>query len=320
MMLPRFDTAGLTIACVFALAGLVLLTAPSARAQSAAQAAPPAESSPSPQGASKAAPNKSLAGKTIDKVRQVAQSASGIFSRVPCLPPEGGVQPLGSLPHIAGKLASGQPVVIVAFGSSSTQGYGATSPQYTYPNRLAAQLRREYPTAQIKVINAGIGGEAAPQMMKRLKRAVIDAHPDLVIWQVGTNAVLQHLDLDDTVKLVQQGVTRIQTAGSDVVLVDPQYSPQMTALRTGTGRIVELLARVARLRHIGIFPRFKVMQEWHTQEHLPVSSFVIADGLHMNDWGYACFAQLLGDDIIKSVGQIKAGVKVPSAVLTYRPM
>ena len=321
MMLPRFDTAGLTIACVVALAGLVLLTEPSARAQSAAQAAPPAQSAPSPQSASKAAPtpNKSLAGKTIDKVRQVAQSASGIFSRVPCLPPEGGVQPLGSLPHVAGKLASGQPVVIVAFGSSSTQGYGATSPQYTYPNRLAAQLRRKYPTAQIKVINAGIGGEDAPEMMKRLKSAVIDVHPDLVIWQVGTNAVLQHLDLDDTAKLVQQGVVHIQAAGSDVVLVDPQYSPQMTALR-GTGRIVELLARVARLRHIGIFPRFKVMQEWHTQEHLPVSSFVIADGLHMNDWGYACFAQLLGDDIIKSVGQIKAGVKVPSAVLTYRPM
>jgi hypothetical protein len=40
----------------------------------------------------------------------------------------------------------------------------------------------------------------------------------------------------------------------------------------------------------------------------------------MNDWGYACFAQLLGDDIIKSVGQIKLGVNVPAAVLTYRPM
>ena len=32
----------------------------------------------------------------------------------------------------------------------------------------------------------------------------------------------------------------------------------------------------------------------------------------MNDWGYACFAQLLGDDIISSVGQIKLGVAVPS--------
>ena len=51
-----------------------------------------------------------------------------------------------------------------------------------------------------------------------------------------------------------------------------------------------------------------------------IDSFVIADGLHMNDWGYACFAQLLGDDIIKSVGQIKLGVNVPGNVQTYRPM
>jgi hypothetical protein len=40
----------------------------------------------------------------------------------------------------------------------------------------------------------------------------------------------------------------------------------------------------------------------------------------MNDWGYACFAQLLGDDIIRSVGQIKLGINVPSAVTAYRPM
>ena len=49
------------------------------------------------------------------------------------------------------------------------------------------------------------------------------------------------------------------------------------------------------------------------QQALPVESFVYADGLHMNDWGYACFAQLLGDDIIKSVGQIKLGINVPAA-------
>jgi hypothetical protein len=53
---------------------------------------------------------------------------------------------------------------------------------------------------------------------------------------------------------------------------------------------------------------------------MPFDSFVIADGLHMNDWGYACFAQLLGDDIIKSVGQIKLGVNVPANVSAYRPM
>ncbi|MGH6680600.1 MAG: SGNH/GDSL hydrolase family protein, partial [Bradyrhizobium sp.] len=288
-MTSRYNGAGFALASFLALGGLALLTPPQARAQSAAQAAPSAQPSPSPRSASKAVPvpGKSLAGRAIDKVRQAAKSAAGIFSRVPCLPPEGGVPPLGSLPHVAGKLASGRPVVIVAFGSSSTAGYGATSPQYTYPNRLAAQLGRQYPSVQIRVINAGIGGETAPQMMKRLKSAVIDVHPDLVIWQVGTNAVLRHLDLDDTAKLVQVGVARIQAAGSDVVLVGPQYSPQMTALGTSTGRIVKLLARVAQLRHIGIFPRFKVMRLWHSQQGLPVNVFVIADGLHMNDWGYA---------------------------------
>jgi hypothetical protein len=35
---------------------------------------------------------------------------------------------------------------------------------------------------------------------------------------------------------------------------------------------------------------------------------------------HACFAQLLGDDIIKSAGQIKLGVNVPANVQTYRPM
>jgi hypothetical protein len=63
-----------------------------------------------------------------------------------------------------------------------------------------------------------------------------------------------------------------------------------------------------------------VMRDWHEKQAIPIDNFVIADGLHMNDWGYACFAQLLGDDIIKSVGQIKLGVNVPSNVQTYRPM
>ena len=266
------------------------------------------------------APPKSLATKAIEKVNQVAKSASDIFSRVPCLPPKGGTKSMGSLPHVAGKLVSGEPVLIVAFGSSSTQGYGSTSPEFTYPNRLAAQLRRQYPGADITVVNAGKGGEDAPEMMKRLQSEVIDVKPDLVIWQVGTNAVLRNLDPADTAKLVEDGVARVQASGADLVLVDPQYSPRVTERAESAGRMVRLLHRVADLRHVGIFPRFEVMREWHENQALPVDSFVIADGLHMNDWGYACFAQLLGDDIITSVGQIKLGVNVPSSVQAYRPM
>jgi lysophospholipase L1-like esterase len=262
---------------------------------------------------------KSLAAKAIDKVKEAAQSAGDIFSRVPCLPPKGGVKPIGTLPRVAAKLAAGQPVVIVAFGSSSTQGYGSSAPEFTYPSRLAAQLRRQYRGADITVLNQGVGGEDAPEMMKRLQ-TVIDVKPDLVIWQVGTNAVLRNLDPADTAKLVEDGVARIQAAKADVVLVDPQYSPRVIERAESASRMVKMLGRVAELRHVGFFPRFEVMRTWHDQQALPVDSFVIADGLHMNDWGYACFAQLLGDDIIRSVGQIKLGVIVPATVQTYRPM
>src|SRR5882757_3123636 len=155
------------------------------------------------------AQQKSLTSKAIEKVKQVAKSAGDIFNRVPCLPPKGGAKSMGSLPHVASKLASGEPVVIVAFGSSSTAGYGATSPEFNYPNRLAAQLHRQYPSADITVVNRGQGGEDAPEMMKRLQTEVIDMHPDLVIWQVGTNAVLRNLDPSETAKLVEDGVARI---------------------------------------------------------------------------------------------------------------
>jgi len=230
------------------------------------------------------------------------------------------VQALGSLPHVANRLIAGQPVVIIAFGSSSTQGYGSTAPEFTYPNRLAAQLKRQYASANITVINAGVGGEDAPEMMKRLQTAVIDVHPDLVIWQVGTNAVLRNLDPTETAKLVEDGVGRIQASGSDAVLVGPPYSPRVYERADSASKMVRMLNRVASIRHVGLFPRFQVMREWHENQSLPVDSFVISDGLHMNDWGYACFAQLLGDDIIKSVGQIKLGVNVPAEVRTYRPM
>ncbi|MBN8992374.1 MAG: SGNH/GDSL hydrolase family protein [Rhizobiales bacterium] len=263
---------------------------------------------------------RGFTGKAIDKVKEVAKSATDIFSRVPCLPPKDGAKNLGSLPHVAGKLAAGEPVVIVAFGSSSTAGFGASSPEFNYPNRLAAQLHRQYPTADITVINRGQGGEDATEMMRRLQTSVIDMHPDLVIWQVGTNAVLRNLDPAETAKLVDDGIARIQAGGADLVLVDPQYSPRVIEHAESAGKMVNLLGKVAELRKVGIFPRFEVMRDWHEKQAIPIDNFVISDGLHMSDWGYACFAQLLGDDIIRSVGQIKLGINVPSDVRTYRPM
>ncbi|MBB1090675.1 SGNH/GDSL hydrolase family protein [Rhodopseudomonas palustris] len=305
-------------AAMFSAAILFGGTMPGASAQTAQAAPDPARADAAPVDRDPA--QKGLAGKAIDRMKDAAKQAGDVLTRVPCLPPRGGSKSMGSLPHVARKLVDGLPVVIVAFGSSSTQGHGSTSPAYTYPTRLAERLRRHYPTADITVINSGKGGEDAPEMMQRLKTTVLDAKPDLVIWQVGTNAILRNLDPADTGRLVEAGIAAIQAAEADVVLVDPQYAPRVNERAESAGKMIKALGRLAELRHVGIFPRFEVMKDWHEQQALPFEIFVTADGLHMNDWGYACFAQLLGDDIIRSVGQIKLGVTVPSDVHAYRPM
>lgn len=269
-----------------------------------------------------AAPKKGLTTKTIEAVKSAASQAGDILTRVPCLPATGIASSSGSLPRVAKRLAAGDPVTIVAFGSSTTVGYGVSSPAYTYPNRLADQLRRKFPTADISIINRGMGGQDTPEMMKRFNAAVLASDPDLVIWQLGTNTVIKGTENDvaATRALVEDGIAQLQSRSIDVVLIDPQYVPAVTAKQENASEMVKLIASVARLKHVSVFPRFEVMKQWHENDKMPFNSFVIGDGLHMNDWGYACFAQLLGDTIIKSVGQVKAGVDTPTNVMTYRPM
>ena len=265
---------------------------------------------------------KSLTIKTIETVKNVASQAGDILTRVPCLPAKGIASSSGSLPRVAKRLAAGDPVTIVAFGSSTTVGYGTSSAAYTYPNRLADQLRRKFPTADISIINRGMGGQDTPEMMKRFSAAVLASDPDLVIWQLGTNTVIKgsESDVAATRALIEDGIAQLQARGIDVVLIDPQYVPAVTAKQENASEMVKLIASVAKLKHVSVFPRFEVMKQWHENDKMPFDSFVIGDGLHMNDWGYACFAQLLGDTIIKSVGEVKAGVNTPTNVMTYRPM
>jgi acyl-CoA thioesterase I len=63
------------------------------------------------------------------------------------------------LRHTARRLASGGPLVIVAIGSSSTNGAGASSPAASYPSRLAVELKQRFPGHDITVLNRGVNGE-----------------------------------------------------------------------------------------------------------------------------------------------------------------
>lgn len=200
------------------------------------------------------------------------------------------------LSRTARRLAVGKPLTIVAIGSSSTAGAGASSRAASYPSRLAVELRRHFPTQDIAVLNRGVNGEETEDMMARFQTGVIAAHPQLVLWQIGTNSVLRDHPLPSHGVALREGIDELKATGADVLLIDPQYAPKVLAKSETTG-MIEQIAATAKAENIDLFRRFAVMRNWHEVQHLPFSVFVSPDGLHMNDWGYACWAKILAKGI-----------------------
>jgi acyl-CoA thioesterase I len=203
------------------------------------------------------------------------------------------------LRHTARRLASGGPLVIVAIGSSSTNGAGASSPAASYPSRLAAELKQRFPGHDITVLNRGVNGEETAQMIARFERDVLAAHPDLVLWQVGTNSVIRDHSLKSHAVLLHEGITQLKEAGADVVLMDMQYAPQVLA-KPETPGMEDQIAFAAKAENVDLFGRFALMRNWYEVQHIPFDTFVAPDRLHMNDWGYACVAKLLAAAITEA--------------------
>ena len=216
------------------------------------------------------------------------------------------------LRHTAERLSAGRPLTIVAIGSSSTAGAGASSPAASYPSRLAAELRQRFPGRDITVLNRGVNGEESPQMVARFGTDVISAHPDLVLWQVGTNSVLRDEPLKPHSVVLQDGIAQLKEAGADVVLINMQFVPRVLA-KPETEGMEDQIALAAKVASVDLFDRFAIMRNWHDVQHIPFEVFTAPDQLHMNDWSYACVAKLLATAIGEASARPVASAAMRSA-------
>lgn len=235
---------------------------------------------------------------------QPSGDINAVFKGQPCLASKTLAQFGAPITRVTRRLEAHQPVTIVAVGSSSTGGAGASSPAFSYPSRLEQELRQRFPGSPISVINRGVNGEEVANMMARMD-AVLAPNPDLVIWQLGTNTILRDGNIPAAGDLLQSGIARIKDSGSDVLLVDPQFAPQVNA-KPAAKDMVGLIAYVAKLTHVPLFARYAAMRHWHDDQAIGFDRFIAPDGLHMNDWGYSCFARLLADNIETAVARSHA--------------
>jgi lysophospholipase L1-like esterase len=191
------------------------------------------------------------------------------------------------LPHVARKLALGGRVKVVAFGSSSTAGTGASSVAATYPSRFAAELQRLFPQARVSILNKGVPGEDVRDEMLRFERDVLDEHPDLLIWQTGTNSALHRNALHTYVGKLTRGIDEARAAGIDVLLMSPQFSPRFEDVPNHADYL-DHLATVAALRDVPLLRRYEIMKFWLNSGEMTPKDMVASDGLHQTDASYYC--------------------------------
>ena len=217
-------------------------------------------------------------------------------------------------------LDANQELVIVTLGSSSTVGWHSTDIAHSYPAILQTELATRMPQAHIAVLNRGVGGQDAAEMVQRIERDVLEAHPSLVIWQVGANGAVRRANPEEFQRLVAAGVQRLQRAKIDVVLMDNQRAPAILS-SPAHQRIEAALRAVATQTGAGLFQRSALMDEWQRQGRA-YAEFVSDDGLHHNDLGYRCLARAVAQSVVDGVALQNLAVSllrvVRSAVMLTR--
>lgn len=186
-------------------------------------------------------------------------------------------------------------VKVLAIGSSSTAGVGASSPATTYVAKLETTLEGSLKGLDVVMFARGESGEEAQGAADRMKREVEQAKPDLVVWQVGTNDAIRHVSLDRFKQCLKTTLAWLKDQHIDVVLVDPQYGDAL-AKDTYYEQVVSAVAEVARDTRVLLVDRFESMREL-AHEHGD-RFYLTSDNLHLNDTGHRCMAEQLTRSIV----------------------
>lgn len=213
----------------------------------------------------------------------------------------------GPVPKLTAVLQTNAPIRIVALGSSSTWGTGASTRAHTYPARLEQELRAAWPKSDLRVINAGVGGQLARHMLARIDKDVAPLHPQLVIWQTGVNDAIRSVPLEQFRQQLETGVSQLRALGSDVIFIDQQFYPSFQKLKDGP-LYMATMRDVARRYHVPVMQRFRIMQHLISSAQFTTATLLAPDQFHLNDRAYDCIGSLLAQSLRSAAAMVPVTV------------
>ncbi len=217
-----------------------------------------------------------------------------------CAVPDDLIADSSPLPHAAKTVQAGHSLKIVALGSSSTLGLGASGAEAAWPARLQEALTARLPGVQVDVINKGVARQSAQQMIDRIDADVLAEKPALVVWETGTAEAVRGADIDEFTAALLAGIDHLEHAGIDVILMDTQYS-RSTAQLINFPPYVAAIEQVAGMRDLVRFPRYAVMQYWVESDRFTFSGKSAAESRKLADQVYDCLGHLLAVVIARDI-------------------
>ncbi len=196
-------------------------------------------------------------------------------------------------------------VHVVALGSSSTAGAGASGLASSYPSRLDSELDSRFPGREVRVSNFGKGGQLADDMLKRITADVLPIQPSLVIWQTGVNDAIRGVPAAEFRNTLTAGVKTLLAVGIDVILIDMQFYPRSERV-AGYEDFLRVMREVAEQTNVPLLRRFSIMKHLIKSGQYTSEELLAPDGFHLNDLSYGCLATLITDaieDTVKSQGR-----------------
>lgn len=198
-----------------------------------------------------------------------------------------------SLSKVAAAVKDGRKLDILVIGSRSSTIENA--PVSAYPARLEAILREKLPTVSVNVSVELLAKKTAEEVAASVASLVEQKKPALVIWQTGTVDAVRSIDVDDFRTAVETGVAALQNGGTDVVLMNLQYSPRTETMISAIPYLDNMRA-VAQQRDVPLFDRFAMMRQWSEQGDFDL--FSTSHGLDMAKRVHDCLGRALSTFVI----------------------
>src|SRR6266404_2033473 len=200
-----------------------------------------------------------------------------------------------SLPKVAEAVKSGHSLDILVVGSRSST--INTSDGSAYPGRLQVTLRDKLPAVPVNISVELQVKKTAGEVAGGLGKLVEVKKPTLVIWQTGTVDAMRSIDPDDFRAAVDDGVAALQSAGTDVILMNLQYSPR-TETMISAAPYIDNMRVVAQQHDVPLFDRFAVMRHWNDQGDFDL--FSTSHGLDLAKRVHDCLGRALAQFVIEA--------------------